>query len=126
MRLTGVIPVKCSADDAGASRGTLSADLLGDRVDSVALEVAQAARDVELERVLVEADGGSVAAAKERLRAAGALTPWKQLGDATERVGARPTTPPWARIDHRIRIYRMACPGASAPGAAPAGSPLPQ
>lgn len=59
---------------------------------------------------LVEADGGSIAASKDRLLAAGALTLWKQIGEGSELVGARSTTPAWARTDHRIRIYRVSCP----------------
>lgn len=61
---------------------------------------------------LVEADGGSLDAVKARLAAAGALTLWKTLGEPEGEVGARRFTPRWARIDHRIRIYKIACPAA--------------
>ncbi len=59
---------------------------------------------------LVEADGGSVQRNKDRLLDAGALTLWKRIGDRKNLVGARSTTPRWARADHEIRIYRVACP----------------
>ena len=59
---------------------------------------------------LVEADGGSVQRSKQRLLDAGALTLWKRIGDAKNLVGARTATPRWARADHQIRIYRVACP----------------
>lgn len=59
---------------------------------------------------LVEADGGSVQPSKQRLLDAGALTLWKRIGDGKNLVGARTATPRWARADHQIRIYRVACP----------------
>ena len=62
---------------------------------------------------LVEADGGSLEAVKARLAAVGALTLWKTLGEPEGEVGARRFTPRWARIDHRIRIYKVACPAGS-------------
>jgi hypothetical protein len=61
---------------------------------------------------LVEADGGSVETAKAQLAAVGALTPWKVLGESDEPVGSRRFTPRWARVDHRLRIYKVACPAA--------------
>ncbi len=62
---------------------------------------------------LVEAEGGSLGAVKTRLAAAGALTLWKTLGEPEGEVGARRLTPRWARVDHRIRIYKVACPAQS-------------
>ena len=59
---------------------------------------------------LIEADGGSVQRSKQRLLDAGALTLWKRIGEPKNLVGARTATPRWARTNHQIRIYRVACP----------------
>lgn len=58
---------------------------------------------------LVEAAGGSVAAAKQALQARGALSLWRVIGRAEGEVGAGRTTPPWARVDHRVYLYRVRC-----------------
>lgn len=57
---------------------------------------------------LVEADGGSVDAAKRLLQPRGALSPYLELGPPTARG-----VWPWGRIQQRIRIYRIHCPDAS-------------
>ena len=68
---------------------------------------------------LVEADGGSVAAAKRLLEPRGALQLTHDLA-----LPMQPWTVPWRRIDQHIRIYRIRCPqGATASGGQPATSP---
>lgn len=66
---------------------------------------------------LIEADGGSVDAAKRLLAPRGALSLYKEL---------RPTPPhgilpalPWGRINQRIAIYRIRCPESAGPSSSP-------
>lgn len=58
--------------------------------------------------LLVEAQGDSVAVARARLEAAGALTLLRAIAPQSD-VGSRALTPPWARVDQHIRIYRIRC-----------------
>jgi hypothetical protein len=61
---------------------------------------------------LIESDGGSVAKALDTLRAAHAVTLWRQFGERGKIIGSRPGTPSWAITDHTIRVYRIDCPPA--------------
>jgi hypothetical protein len=61
---------------------------------------------------IIEADGGSVDKALAKLRAANAVTLWRQFGERGKVIGSRPGTPSWAVTDHTIRVYRVACPPA--------------
>lgn len=59
---------------------------------------------------VIDSDGGSVEPALTKLRAAHAITLWRQFGEPGHLVGSRSGTPSWAITDHSIRIYRIACP----------------
>lgn len=58
---------------------------------------------------LLEADGGSVEAAKQQLQPRGALELFREL-----KLPTQSTVLPWGQIDQRIRIYRIRCPKQSA------------